>query len=164
MARILTMLQFRAVYQLGERSVRRLLHSGELAGIRTGAGWRIVDPGPELLQLMRMQATELAGVPFIRACEVAELMGVSERRVRRLAEVGKLQYRMKGARRLYALASIEAYMARRHGCRKQTHKDVRPWVRHWAREMLAKRLKEQGVVLPDFLQDEHADKPTNTAV
>jgi hypothetical protein len=45
MARILTMRQFEAVYRLGEKSARKLLHSGEIAGLKTGAGWRIVDPG-----------------------------------------------------------------------------------------------------------------------
>lgn len=159
------MLQFQVVYQIGEKAVRRLLYSGELAGIRTGAGWRIVDPGPELLDLMRMQAAELASVPFIRGGEAADLMNVSDRRVRRLGELGTLQYEMRGSRRVYSLESIAAYMAQRHsGHRKQSHTDVRPWVRRWAAANVAAVLRDREIPVPDFLENELAGNSAKSVV
>ena len=160
------MLQFRALYQLGEKTVRRMLQSGQLMPVKTPGGhWRIFDPGSDIVELTRRQAAELAATPFIRGCEVADLMGISERRVRRLAEQGKLRYQMRGSRRVYALAEIEDYMAQRHGgYRKARHSDVRPRVRRWAADTLAKTLRERGVTVPDFLQKEQWPKSPDIPV
>jgi hypothetical protein len=162
MARILTFLQFQALYQLGEKSARKLLYSGDIAGIRTGAGWRIVDPGPELLQLMRMEAADLAEIPFIRGVEAATLLNISSRRLRQLAERGQIKYRLHGARRIYSLQSLLDYIAWRGRVRSQSEGYIRPQVMVWAKSMLRQTLNERGVVLPDFLRDvrsENSDKP-----
>jgi len=137
------MTQFRAVYQLGEKSIRKMLYSGELMGMRTPAGWRIVDPGPALLELMQQEAQKLATVPFIRGNEASELLEISDRRLRQLAESGEIEYKLSGVRRVYALQSLIELMSRRsERGRAQEGGCSRPWVKRWAREAIAKQLQQ----------------------
>ena len=162
--RVFTFAEFAVWYKLSDYSARKLLRSGAVPALKTPSGWRIPDPGPTLVEMTRQQAALLAETPFIRGCEVADLMNVSERRVRRLAELGRLQCQMRGSRRVYSLASVEACMARRHtGGRSRSHSDIRPSVRAWAAESLAKLLKERGVAVPDFLRKARTQNDAETA-
>lgn len=79
----------------------------------------------------------LADIPYIRGVEVAELLGVSTRRVRRMAEVGLMPCRVKNGRRVYSLADIVAVANRRkQGRKRQPGSYVRPWVLDWARKKM----------------------------
>ncbi len=132
--------QFCAVYHLGRASVRRMLKTGQLQGIRTGAGWRIPDPGPVLVERVRQQCLALEDVPFVRGSEVAQLMGITPRRVRQLAEAGILPCRMRSHRRVYALADVIAVIKRRQEIREPgTY--IRSWVLEWAKERVAEALQ-----------------------
>jgi hypothetical protein len=155
MARILTMLQFQGLYGVGAKTTRRLLHSGEVGGLKTGAGWRILDPGPVLLELVRHQTQELVAVPFVRGVEASALLRISSRRLRQLAESGKIEFKLRGTRRLYALQSLLDYMASRGDSRDQHDGYRRPWVMAWARELIDRKLPEYFAEsdLPDSAPD-----------
>jgi hypothetical protein len=154
MARILTTRQFQALYQIGEKAARRLLYSGEIAGIKTGAGWRILDPGPVLLEMVRRQSQELAAVPFIRGLEASQLTGISDRRLRQLAEAGEIEFKLSGKRRVYALQSLLDFMARRGQNRDKHDGYRRPYVMAWARDLVERKLPDycSGNDLPESRQ------------
>lgn len=143
LTRVLTVPEFAAFYQLDRRTVRKMLALGQLAGIRTPAGWRIPDPGALLLARLRQQQAALCDVPFIRGVEVAELLNVSSRRVRRMAEDGVLPCRVSRGRRLYALSDIIAVINGRSQPRsRQSGSYARPWLLAWARKNLADATKQ----------------------
>lgn len=134
-----TLFEFAVWYGLDRRTVRKMLRNSQLHGLRTPAGWRIPDPGPPLVERMRQQYLALEDAPFIRGVEAAELMGISSRRVRKLAEEGQLPCRMRAGRRLYALADILAVLDRRtQGRQRQPGSYARPWVMDWARKVAEK--------------------------
>jgi hypothetical protein len=142
MARILRMIEFQALYQVGEKTARKLLYSGEIAGFKTTAGWRIVDPGPVLLELVRHQTQELANIPFVRGTEASALLNISSRRLRQLAEAGAIEFKLSGKRRHYALQSLLNYMASRGRGRDQHEGYRRPCVMAWARKLIERKLPE----------------------
>ncbi len=147
MPRVLTMLQFRARYGLSPATVRAMLRNGKLQGLNTAGGhWRIVDPGPELLEKLRRKAVEIEQVCLIRGVEVAALLGVSTRYVRILAERGILGHTLSGSRRLYPLAEVlKILTARERRTKKGTGSYARPTVLAWAK----KRLSEYRECSPD---------------
>ena len=131
--RILSMLQFEAVYGVGRNSVRKMLKDGRLHGIRTPAGWRIADPGPTLFERVRRMSNELREICILRGVEVAELLGVSTRRVRQMAEKGVLRYETRGKKRLFRLASVlEIIKEREKGKKRGTGSYIRPAIITWA--------------------------------
>ena len=143
MPRILSMLQFCVWYGLGRKTIRNMLRAGDLQGIRTPVGWRIVDPSRELFEILRRRAIEIDQACFLRGIEVAELLGMSTRRVRRLAEDGRLRFRMIGKRRAYPLASVVGFIAQRErGAKRGTGSYSRPTVMAWARKRLERQRTE----------------------
>lgn len=161
MARILTSRQFQAVYQVGERLARQMCKRGVVPAIKTPAGWRIVDPGPALLELVRQQAQELVAVPFIRGVEACQLAGISDRRLRQLAETGEIEFKLSGKRRLYALRSLLCYMSRRGLSHDQRNGYCRPWVVAWAKELIERQLP--GYFSEKSLPDSAPGTPATTA-
>jgi hypothetical protein len=102
LTRIFTLTEFAVWYRLDRRTVLRMLNKGQLAGIRTPAGWRIPDPGPQLLERLRQQQqAALVDIRFVRGVEAAALLGVSDRWIRRLAADGTLPYAVQDNRRVY---------------------------------------------------------------
>jgi hypothetical protein len=160
MARILTSRQFQAVYQVGERLARQMCRRGVVPAIKTPAGWRIVDPGPVLLELARRQAQELVAVPFIIGVEASQLAGISDRRLRQLAEAGEIDFKLSGKRRQYALQSLLNYMARRGRSRDQRNGYCRPWVVAWAKELIERQLP--GYLSEKSLPDSAPGTPSTT--
>jgi len=151
MARILTARQFRAAYQLSDRVARRMCQRGEIPAFKAGARWRVVDVGEHMVQLARRQAAALETTPFLRGVEAAQLMGISDRRLRQLAEAGNVEFKLHGTRRLYALQSLLDYMARSGQNRAQRGGYARPYVMEWARQLVAQKLAEYSFEndLPD---------------
>lgn len=113
-----------------------MLLQGQLAGIRTPAGWRVFDPGPTLLDRLRQQSMALEDTALLRGCEVAQLLRVSTRWVRKMAEAGKLPFRSRHGRRVYALADVLSVRDRPHE-KRQPGSYVRPSVVAWARKQMA---------------------------
>src|SRR5215469_12611804 len=112
-SRVLTLAEFSAFYQMDRRTVRKMLAAGQLAGVKTLAGWRIPDVGFELLQRARQQQLPLPDIAYITGIEAAQLVGVTPRWIRLLAERGELPCQIKNGRRLYALRDIDAVARRR---------------------------------------------------
>lgn len=140
MAKILSMRQFEVWYGLGRPTIRRMLLSGDLEGIKTTAGWRIVDPSPLLFQRLVDRATGIERACFLQAVEVAALLGMSSRRLRRLAEEGKIHFEWHGKRRLYPLAEVRRLLSEREQGRKRgSGSYVRLQVISWAKKRLALR-------------------------
>jgi hypothetical protein len=137
MERILTMLEFEALYKVGRASVRKMLKNGQLEGIRTPSGWRICDPGPALFRILRNRAAELERVPFIRGSEVALLLGISPRRVRQVAENGTIACYYYGRNRVYALFDVLDLVASRERGKRGSGKYARTAVLLWAAKRIA---------------------------
>jgi hypothetical protein len=91
---------------------------------------------------MRQQTQELAAVPFIRGTEACQLMGISGRRLRQLAEDGRVDFKLHGTRRVYALQTLLDHMGRRGRSRGQRDGYRRPFVMEWARELIDRKLPE----------------------
>jgi len=151
LVRILNMQEFCIWYGLGRTAIRKMLKTGQLQGIRTPAGWRIPDPGPVLLERMRQQAVALEQAPFIRGVEVAELVGLTPRWVRRMAEQGLLPSTRQGKRRLYKLADVLDLMDQRRKKvpRRGSGTYIRPEVIRWASQVM-KGVKDGSPLLSPF--------------
>jgi hypothetical protein len=160
MARILTTLQFRALYQLSERVARRMCREGDIPAIKAGGRWRVVDVGEHMVQLARRQAASLEAMPFLRGVEAAALLRVSSRRLRKLAEDDRIDYDQCGGRRVYSLESVLQYAAHRDQKHARRGSYIRPAVMAWAQSLLAKKLATESLVtVPDFVRDEAAANP-----
>ena len=159
------MLQFRVLYQIGEKTARRMLQSGDILGFKTpGGSWRIPDPGPTVVEIMQRKTMPLLEAPFIRGVEARSFLAITDRRLRQLAERGEIAYELHGQRRVYRLRSLLDYMARRG--RKPVQRDgyVRPQVMAWARRMLRQTLQEQGMQAPDLLKESPSENANRNSV
>ena len=141
LVRIFTLPEFAAWYQLDKRTVRKMLRTGQVHGVQTPAGrWRIPDVGSVLLERMRQRYLALEDAAFIRGVEAAELLGISSRRVRKMAEEGTLPCKMRAGRRLYALGDILAVLDRRKcKAKRGSGSYVRPEVLKWAKQQVAEK-------------------------
>lgn len=90
-------------------------------------------------------------------------MGISGRRLRQLAEDGRVDFKLRGTRRLYALQTLLDYMSRRGRSRAQRNGYARPWVLEWAKELIEQKLPEYFPqnALPDSAQGTHPVTPSN---
>jgi hypothetical protein len=106
--------------------------------------------------MARRQTQEIASIQFFRGVEASRLAGISDRRLRKLAEAGEIEFKLSGRRRLYALQSllntcpgVTEVVDQRDGYRWDS-------VMQWAKELIERKPREYSC------QDELPDSVSGT--
>jgi hypothetical protein len=116
--RWLSMLETAVRLGVGWKSVKGMLTRGQLEGVKTPAGWRVLYPsGPLAAGIARtMQAPD--DIYLLRGVEAAGLLGISSRGLRKMADEGRIKSRWVGKRRFYSVQAVRDALARRHNGNK----------------------------------------------
>jgi hypothetical protein len=141
--------EFALTYGVCQWTVREWVKRGKIRSRRV-AGMPLMVLDPELLENVQPAPLELNDqdkIPLLRGNEVARMLGISTRRVRQLAETGKLNCRVLFRSRRYSVSDIRkiiAYRAARENLPNGTTetpslkaRQVREAVVKWAMQRLA---------------------------
>jgi hypothetical protein len=152
---LLTLREFCTIYRTDKRTVKRRVRAGQLEGVwkPTQVGNKmprlfIVDPGWQRAILAHniKQGKDFAvdDVYILRGYHVAQILGVTPRAVRYMAQDGRLGWAKAGMRgnhhRRYSIADVRRLIAMRekgsYQKRRPTRKEMDAAVLKWARGRL----------------------------
>ena len=104
--------EFCATYGYAHKeTVYALRKKGYIHGVKRFGKWYFLDPG--LFEGTDARIRELDKIPILRGEEVAKILHVIPRRVRTLAEQGRLPYRLIGNNRRYSVNDLRQLLGYR---------------------------------------------------
>lgn len=157
---LLTIREMTVLYGLDRTTIMRRIKSGELKAVRKpGSKGRnaplfVIDPGWQQVSLTDTakhgKAFEVDDVHILTGIEVAQILGVIPRTVRKMSEEGRLGFVRTGkcgrSHRRYSIADVrKALVTKQKGSfqiKRPNRKATREAVLKWAKERLAKELSE----------------------
>ena len=152
--------EFAAKYATIPETIKYWRNTGKIRFVKRGARYFHLDPGNfESLAATTapFEVREIDRIPLIRGLEVAKILDVSRRRIRQLAEQGKVGCRVIGHNRRYSIADVRKLLAYRalraeqeNGDPRKVHvtpEKIQEAVIHWAIQRLQRGEKcERNIV------------------
>lgn len=113
--RLITPREFAVRYGLHYVTVLRWIKEGRIDYNKVGRQRYVVDPGAmERITAAPNVVKDAYDMPFLRGTELAEILGISTRRVRQLVEAGHLPCRMiSGRKRRYSVRDLKTIIVYR---------------------------------------------------
>ena len=129
---------FCLIFGFDRRTVKKYIKQGDLKGFRLPGGqWRIREPewqtAPNTKQ--RRPADEIF---LLKSAEVADLVEVTPRAIRLMAQEGRIDFEWIGGTRRFSLQSVRQAIALRIGGKRGRRRNQRKAIVAWARQKLAK--------------------------
>ena len=137
--RFYTLPDFCLIFGLGRRTVKKHIKEGNLKGFRLPNGrWRIREPDLQAIPTSNTKPRRPADEIFLlKSAEVADLVGVTPRAIRLMAQEGRIDFEWIAGSRRYSLQSVRQVIASRIGG-KRGRRNQRKAVVDWAKQKLAK--------------------------
>lgn len=145
--RLLSVRDFGLLYGYGRGRIRKLIEDGHIKAVPGDGPMRIYDPAWSAAAGHTM--TGLEDLYILKGADVATLLGVTIRRVRQLAEEGRLEFKdvrpgkMKGfsrpgspGLRRYSVSGVQKLMEEYERQRHIKKDGSRPWLVEFARQKL----------------------------
>jgi len=116
--------EFAVRYGCSYKAVISWMKNGKLGFTQVGRRKYIVDPGDVVKVTGAPNAVkDVDQVPLLRGKELAEILGISSRRVRQLVELGHLSCRVVLGRRRYSVNDLRKILAYRDARSKLANGD-----------------------------------------
>lgn len=117
-----------------DKTVRGMIARGELRGFKVGRRWWVTLPEKFYVHL---PFTEPEAFCFLRGTEVAQLLEITPRAVRKMAKDGRLEFEWIGKKRGYSVAAArKALAARLSGEKRPATRRSSQVIVEWARRRL----------------------------